>query len=287
MPKKNTSIPINPMAEASGVGIAIEKISFDVKDLPIMEAAEQSHRHDSHSFFLLEKGIISIEIDFQKYIIKPSTVIYIHPDQVHRTTALENITVSVLSINNENLNPEYLELLKNIMPAKPLILKKETFSILSEAITLCIKFSERKNDKLYHSLLKDSCNALVTLVASQYLEKSTSTDKLPRFEIVTKAFRELLERNYTKVKRPAEYAQQLNISTPYLNECVKNTTGFSVSYHIQQRIVLEAKRLLVHSNKSVKEIASELGYDDYPYFSRLFTKVSGMTAIAFRNKNFD
>lgn len=57
----------------------------------------------------------------------------------------------------------------------------------------------------------------------------------------------------------------------YLNECVKNITGFSVSYHIQQRIILEAKRMLFYTNKSIKEIAIELGYDDYPYFSKKLT----------------
>jgi len=72
-----------------------------------------------------------------------------------------------------------------------------------------------------------------------------------------------------------------------LNECVKNATGHPVSYHIQQRIILEAKRLLYHSGKSVKEIATQLGYDDYPYFSRLFTKITGMSALAFRNRNHE
>jgi AraC-like DNA-binding protein len=83
------------------------------------------------------------------------------------------------------------------------------------------------------------------------------------------------------------YAGSLNISTPYLNECVKTTTGYSVSWHIQQRVVLEAKRLLYHSDKSIKEIAGELGYDDYSYFTRLFVKVSGLTPVAFRNKNLE
>ncbi|MFD2934015.1 helix-turn-helix domain-containing protein [Spirosoma flavum] len=293
MRKKNKSIPVNIMVDNFGGDISIEKIavsdliSSDKTDLNGFEEAEQSHRHDRHSFFLLESGTVHIEIDFEKYKIKPSSVIYIHPDQVHHTVVSENAIVSSWAINNENLNPEYLKLLEDITPAKPLVLEDETFSIFSEAVSLFIKFSERKNDKLYHSLLKDSCNALVALVISQYLEQSKSTDKLSRFEIITKAFREILERHYTTAKRPAEYAQKLNISTPYLNECVKNTTGYSVSHHIQQRVILEAKRLLHYSDQSVKEIATELGYDDYPYFSRLFTKVTGMTALAFRNKNHD
>ena len=285
MRKKPISIPVNHFGGEYHTGISIEKISL--KDLPNFEGAKQSERHDRHTFHLLEKGTIIIEIDFQKYEIKSPSVIYMHPNQVHRLVTFENVKVSSWAINNENLNPEYLKLLEDITPVKPLLLKKKTFSMISEAVSLCMKFSEREKDKLYHSLLKDSCNTLVALVASQYLEQNNSTGKLSRFEIVTKAFKEILERNYTIAKRPAAYAQKLNLSTPYLNECVKNTTGYSVSHHIQQRIILEAKRLLYHSDKSVKQIATELGYDDYPYFSRLFTKATGMAALAFRNKNFD
>ena len=293
MRKKAKSIPVNTMADNDGAGISIEKMSLN--DLPASDKAalntyqegKQSHRHDGHSFFLLESGTVHLEIDFLQYVIRPSSVIYIHPDQVHHTVASENVALSSWAITNENLNLEYLKLLEAITPARPLVLDQDTFCLISEAVSLCLKFSERKHDKLYHSVLKDSCNALVALVASQYLESARSTDKLSRFEIVTKAFRETLERNYTLAKRPAAYAQTLNISTPYLNECVKNTTGYSVSHHIQQRVILEAKRLLYHSDKSVKEIAADLGYDDYPYFSRLFSKTTGMTALAFRNKNLD
>ena len=284
MRRKNKAIPVNHFGDEFDSGISVEKIFMEA--LPVFDG-EQSHRHDQHSFFLLESGKVAIEIDFQQYEIKPSSIIYMHPDQVHRMLAFENVSVCSWAVSNENLNPEYLKLLEDITPAKPLFLDQETFSIISESVSLCLKFFERKNDRLYHSLLKDSCNALTALVVSQFLEQSKSEDKLSRFEIVTKAFRDLLERSYTTEKRPADYARKLHISTPYLNECVKNTTGYSVSHQIQQRVILEAKRLLYYSNQSVKEIAAELGYDDYPYFSRLFTKVTGMTALAFRNKNRD
>ncbi|GAB3801057.1 AraC family transcriptional regulator [Spirosoma humi] len=285
MPKKTTSIPVNTMADDFGGGISIEKIA--INHLQIFKEEKQPHRHDRHSFFLLERGTVTLEIDFQTYQIESPSVIYMHPDQVHLITGFDNVVVSSWAINNENLHPDYRTLLDEITPAKPLALTKETFSVLSEAISVVLKFSERKTDKLYYSLLRDSCNALIAFVVSQYLTESKPADKLSRFDSITKAFRELLESSYTTEKRPAAYAQKLNISTAYLNECVKNTTGYSVSHHIQERVMLEAKRWLYHSDKSVKEIASELGYDDYPYFSRLFTKVTGMTALAFRNKNRD
>ncbi|WP_220100706.1 helix-turn-helix domain-containing protein [Chitinophaga oryzae] len=236
-------------------------------------------------FFLLESGTVSLEIDFKQYDLKPPAITYMHPDQVHRILTFEDVTVTNWSVDRENLRPEYLQLLESITPAAPLTLNQETFSLISEATSLCIKFFKHKDRKLYHSLLQDTCNALVALVISQYLEQPASADKRSRLEMVTMAFRELLDRNYTTDKRPIAYAHQLNISTHYLNECVKATTGQSVSWHIQQRVILEAKRLLRHSTKSVKEIAAELGYDDYPYFSRLFTKITGMSALAFRNKN--
>jgi AraC family transcriptional regulator, transcriptional activator of pobA len=285
MRKKTTAIPVNQYIDDAHGGISIEKIAF--KDLPTLAGLEQSERHDCHSFFLVESGTISMEIDFQKFHITPSTIIYLHPNQVHRILAHENVTVNCWAITNENLNPEYLALLEDMTPTKPLILKEEMFSLISQAVSLFIKFSKLKNDKLHHSLLKDSCNTLVALVTSQYLEQIKSTEKLSRFDSVTKAFKKVLERHFTTVKSPTAYAQKLNISTAYLNECVKNATGYSVSHHIQERLILEAKRLLYHSNKSVKEIAIALGYDDYAYFSRLFTKVSGMTALAFRNKNHE
>jgi AraC family transcriptional activator of pobA len=292
MRKKATHIPVTAMPDESGLGITIGRAS--VTDLPTFgeagpgafEKLGQSHRHDYHLFFLQEAGMTSIEIDFKKHNIKPSSVLYIHPNQVHRMLGtMQHVTISGWAINNENLNSGYLKLLDDIAPAKPLSLNKEAFSIIHDAVSLCIKLSERKQEKLHHTLLKDSCNTLVALTISQYLAQSGPTATPSRFEVITKAFKSILEHHYTTAKKPAEYAQRLNVSAPYLNECVKNATGYPVSYHIQQRIILEAKRLLYHSDKSVKEIASGLGYDDYPYFSRLFSKVAGMTPLTFRSKN--
>jgi AraC family transcriptional activator of pobA len=284
MPKKRKNIPIIAKSQ-NGEGIFIAKMS--VEDTDLFEDVKHSHRDDYHLFSLQLQGTTSLEIDFQKYTIEPSSVFYINPNQVHRVVSFENVSFSSLAITSGSLSPENLKLLEEITPVKPLLLSEETFSTILEVVSLCLKFSERKEPKLYPSLLKDSCNLLVSLIASHYLEQSQTTDKFSRFETITKSFKTQLECNFVSVKRPTEYAQLLNISTPYLNECIKNTTGYSVTHHIQQRIILEAKRLLYHSDSSVKEIAAELGFDDYPYFSRLFTKVAGISPLAFRNKNLD
>ncbi|WP_316778926.1 helix-turn-helix domain-containing protein [Pedobacter antarcticus] len=288
--KKTKYIPVNTIAASFDIGIAIERTYFgssEAASLDSSEEAKQSHREDRHSFFILESGNVTLEIDFQEYEMCSSSVIYMHPDQIHRVLEFKEMTVTSLGINNENLNPEYITLLEKLIPARPLVLNQATFNLIAETSSLCIKFSERKNDKLYQSLLKDCCNTLVALIVSEYLASVKSTEVHSRFKVISDAFKSLLESNFVSIKSPSDFAQKLNITTPYLNECVRNSTGHPVSYHIHQRVILEAKRLLYHSNKSVKEIAAELGYDDYPYFSRLFTKVTGMTASTFRKKNLE
>ncbi len=286
-------IPVNNMTGDTDSGIAMERhtiTSFSKKNNEhpdFSQQAEQSHRHDSHSFFLLERGTVLIEIDFKKHRIKAPALTYVHPDQVHRTMIVENAVVTSWSMTNENIQPQYLELLEDITASKPISLTKETFALFFEATSLCLKFTQRTNDELHHFLMTDSCNALMVLAISQFLAQSGPSKKISRLNTVTRSFRKILERNYATIKRPAAYAEKLNISAPYLNECVSKTTGYPVSYHIQQRIILEAKRMLYHSEKSVKEIATMLGYDDHAYFSRLFTKIAGMSALSFRNKNRD
>ena len=285
MREKTKSIPVKRIDDTFNTGFVIGKMTF--KDLNEFRAASAAHRDDYHLFFLQEKGTISIEIDFHTYTLKPGSAIYIHPNQVHRILSINHATVSFWAINTETLNREYLTVLEDITPARPVSLTKEAFSLISETAALCLKLSERKHEKLYQAVLKDSGNALVALVISQYLAQSKSADKLSRFELITKSFKALLETSFSTTKKPREYAQTLNISTAYLNECVKKTTGYSVSHQIQQRVILEAQRMLYHSNISIKEIATQLGYEDYAYFSRLFKKITGVTASSFQNKNHD
>lgn len=285
MRKKRNDIPVNVLPAGIGEGIIIRKTSFHgVADF---EPVARSHRDGGHSFFLQIQGTTHIEIDFQEYHIKAPAVVYISPDQVHRLIGFEKAVLSSWIITSENLQPECLKALEDLAPVTPLSISADTLTLLSAAADLSIRLAERKQEKWHYSVLKQSCNTLVLLVASQYLTQSKPSDKLSRYETVSSAFKLLLEKDFLTVKSPAVYAKNLNISAPYLNECIKNTTGYPVSWHIQQRVMLEAKRLLYHSTKSIKEVAGFLGYDDFSYFTRLFVKVTGASPIAFRAKKHE
>ena len=279
--KKN--IPVRSLPEECFQRIVVERISSDFFEND--KGLNISHRHDYHIFVLQEKGTIHAEVDFEAYVNSEPGIMYQSPGQVHRALKAEDANVYMLAIYSDNINANYLAMLQYLTPLKPLTIDTTDLSVLKQAFDLCVHFFNQKKHTLYLTMLKDSCNAVVGLIISRYLRESKSLDLLSRFERVTKAFFSSLEEYFWTIKRPAQYAQKLNISIAYLNECVKNETGFSVSYHIQQRIILEAKRLLYHSEKSIKEISLALGYDDYAYFSRVFKKSTGVTAIGFRNGN--
>lgn len=277
------SIPVRLLPEEFINGIVIEKISPDVFYLD--EGLGTSHRHDYHMFLLQEKGLTHTEIDFEEYIIRETSIMYLSPSQVHRGFKAEDMEVYMLIIKSENINSDYLKLLQRLSPLRPLAIKLDDLLLIKKAFEISLQVFEKTRDKLYSTLLRDCCNTVIGLLISEYIKDEKKLPVISRFQRVAKAFSLCLEDNYKCCKSPAEYAMQLNIATSYLNECVKNVTGFPVSHHIQQRVILEAKRMLYHSDRSVKEISIELGYDDYSYFSRMFKKLTGMTAIDFRYKN--
>jgi len=89
----------------------------------------------------------------------------------------------------------------------------------------------------------------------------------------------LVDRNYKEMKSVAGYATRLLVSPSYLNEVVKRNSGHSASYHIRQRVVLEAKRKAMYSELNMKEIAYHLGFNNSAHFSKFFKKMRRATTF--------
>ncbi|PZF70837.1 helix-turn-helix domain-containing protein [Taibaiella soli] len=261
---KKQAIPVNQFGAEDMV---IERVEFD--KLPELGEWQQPERHDRHSFFLLEKGSVTMEIDFQVYEIRAPSVIYMHPDQVHKIRSFKHVSVVAWAIHNEHLTKQNLAALE---VTAPISLHPESYALIADTAAIAMRFKDRQT----------ILNALIELVIALFDHSPAQH----RSYTIAKSFKQLLEQRYVSLKRPNDYAQLLHLSVPYLNECIKNATGHSVSHQIQQRIILEAKRLLYHSAYSLKEIAMLLGYDDYAYFSRLFTNIVGTSPATFR-KNHD
>jgi AraC-like DNA-binding protein len=96
-------------------------------------------------------------------------------------------------------------------------------------------------------------------------------------------FMSLLKKNYTTHKMVSDYARELCLTPSHLNKIVKKVSGFPASYHIQQQIILEAKRQAIYYGLSMKEVAFSLGFDDYLHFSKFFKNNSGMNFTHFKS----
>jgi AraC-like DNA-binding protein len=97
-------------------------------------------------------------------------------------------------------------------------------------------------------------------------------------------FMMLLEENYWQERNADYYAGVLGISTKRLNQVLKEKLDKTGMQLIHDRIILEAKRQIIHSENSLKEIAYELGFTDRPYFSRFFKKQTGKTPEEFQRQ---
>ncbi len=95
-------------------------------------------------------------------------------------------------------------------------------------------------------------------------------------------FKILLENNYRNERQPSFYAAQMGISPNNFSKICKQHFLKTPSTLIHERVILESKKLIHLSYKSMKEIAAELHFDDENYFSRYFKKHTGITPTAFR-----
>jgi AraC family transcriptional activator of pobA len=94
----------------------------------------------------------------------------------------------------------------------------------------------------------------------------------------------LLESNFLTVRNTDFYAGKLGISSKRLNQILKDKLDKTGMQIIHDRIILEAKRLIIHSEQTIKEISFELGFSDRPYFSRFFKKQTGESPDSYQKQ---
>ena len=94
----------------------------------------------------------------------------------------------------------------------------------------------------------------------------------------------LLESNYQEERNTDFYAGKLGISSKRLNQILKEKLDKTGMQIIHDRIILEAKRKIIHSENTLKEISYDLGFSDRPYFSRFFKKQTGQTPEEFQKQ---
>jgi AraC-like DNA-binding protein len=246
------------------------------------------HKHDFFLVVLFTHGKGSHEIDFITYPVKPGCVFLMAPGQMHNWS-LSPDAEGFIFFHTKNFYDKAFTLsgirdypfFGSSYQQPNIILDK------NDLHPMVLLFSGIVNEYKTDKVLKfEKLHALLTLVYIELSRHYSSGVKVENQNYLHK-FRTLesyIDAHYKTKKYPHEYADLMNMSEKHLNRIVKECLNKTTRDVISERIVLEAKRMLIHSKYTIKEIALILGYIDHSYFSRFFKKNAGETPLTFLNR---
>lgn len=245
---------------------------------------QKPHKHDFFMLILFEQGEGMHTIDFRNYPIAHQELHILFPGQVHRWDIGEKTVAAQLMMDYvffERIVP-YLRYAKISYIQRPVIpLSNFAFQQLK------YEFDNIKEELSKETPLKELVHARAAVLASlisQEAENQFEDIRLLQSDPRIAKFNSLIEEHFKTEKGIAFYAEQLHISANYLNVLCKKRLQTSATQLIQQRVLLEAKRLLQSTDLSIKVIAYELNFVDHAYFSNFFKNQTGITPSGFREK---
>lgn len=248
----------------------------------------EPHKHDYFTCLFVEKGTIELLVDLQKIKVSENTLHILFPGQVHQFLKASPLTAYYLSFDSLLSTNEALNILEQSLAEEILIRLTETESVwFRSLLALMMNFNNNGTGMdVDINTMQALATSFIFQATSLYQarEQRTISSYSSNQVNITKKFRQLVRQKFKKYKRPSEYANIMNLSVSYLNDTVKEVNGFSLTYFIQNQVILEAKRLLHYSDLSVKEVSITLGYEDEKYFNRLFSKSVGMAPGQFRKR---
>lgn len=266
---------------------------FEITRFEEMEEPEidNVHKHTFYEILWVDEGESRQTIDFQSYELKPKSLFFISPGQVHEFEAWQELKGGTIMFteefflqNQQNKNKLFeLAFLDNVYFNPSLLLQCEDYTLFRNYIDLLLLEKNRasSNSEILQLLLN-----ILLLQVQRSIETRQPVNSSKRNIILFKQFKSLLETSFRDAVTANDYAYKLNITRHHLNRIVKEITGKTVTDVIRARSILEAKRMLLFSDFSVSEIASNLNYFDSSYFSKIFKSAAGYAPLEFKSLMF-
>lgn len=245
---------------------------------------DKPHKHDFFIINLFERGKGVHTIDFVDYQIGKCQIHLIFPEQVHQWL-IEKETVGYQLMISREWYEIFLPALRfsaSYYQAHPVLnISKEMFKIILYEF-LAIR-NELQEESIFWELIQKR-SELIGLLVSKSVESTFKDFEAYSSNPIISRFLNLIDEYFKEERSVSFYAGKLHISANYLNIICKKNLNTSASSIIQDRILLEAKRLLKVSEMSVKDIVYDLGFYDHASFSKFFKAQTGMTPSQFKEQ---
>lgn len=245
------------------------------------------HGHDFYLSVLFTAGSGAHEIEFNHYLIKPGSVFMLGPGQVHTWELSDDIDGYIFFHSKEfyDLNFTYEKVddypfFCSLHNTPLIVLKKPALKQIESMFRDIVK-EYQHNELMKFKKLASLVNILYIELSREYLPQKMRDDQNLPYLARVRQLEDLINKNFVDIKSPGKYARLMYVSEKHLNRMVKVSLNKTTSDLITERIILEAKRMLVFSNKPIAEIIDELGYTDSAYFFRFFKKKTDLTPTAF------
>ena len=262
----------------------------ELETAPEFALSDNLRRHTFYLAVWVISGTGYHVIDFEETEFRPGTLIFVRPGQVQQWLIDKPITGLYCAFDEEIFQVFgahlFFKELGFLAPfANPAVYMAED-SAQAQKIQF---FFEKINSAFYstdwaHGIEVLAWLQLLCIYAQRQFEKGLPTQKLTPSQQITSGFLRLADSNAMQNHTLSFYADKLGITTGHLTETVKDVYGISAGELLRNRLILEAKRLLAHTDQTITEIAQQLNYSDQSYFSRAFKREAGQTPGSFRQE---
>ncbi len=248
-------------------------------------------RNNYYSLIWVTEGNGKLKTDFSEYNFEQNSLFAFSPYQpfMFSSNLIKGIAIYFHSdffcIHKHQTEVTCNGVLFNNIYQIPFILVDETLQNTLNKIIEQIK-SEMQNPGLAQYELLISFMKIFLISASrskkQQQPQAIQSKEGNKEPVILQNLKEAIEKDFKSKHTPKDYAVLLNISPNALAKITKNHFNKTLTNLITERIIIEAKRELYLTNKSIKEVAYELGYDDEYYFSRFFKKNVNISPQVYR-----
>lgn len=249
------------------------------------------HRHNFYHLVFFTQGSGTHTIDFRQYQVEPRQLYFMVPGQVHSWEFSKDTEGYVINFSRDFFQSFLLR--ADFLNSFTFFSGHVTDGVICIPAGLEIEIKELMY-KVYEqyntpgTLQKDMISVLLLYLFMRVEQQLIPHEKqlLPVYNYtLLKNFQQLIEKNFAQIRLPKDYADLLYITPNHLNALCKEFLGMQAGEVIRNRVLLEAKRMLVSQDVTITEIAGELNFNDNSYFTKFFKKQTGVTPEEFRKKN--